>query len=654
MCGIVGITGGQAGKWLTRMNAAVRHRGPDDLGEYWDPEAEIGLAMHRLSILDLSGGHQPMSNEGGTLWIVHNGEIYNSPELRRDLEAHGHCFKTTNSDTEVLLHLYERKQEAMLEDLNGMFAFVIYDRSRGLLFGARDRIGIKPLYYARQPSVFAFASELKCFLPLPWVSREINLESLFHYMSLRFIPGQSSILQGICRLPPGHWFRYSVRTFDLEIRPYWQLNLQRQERRSEAEWCALIREELRDAVRRWSLSDVPVGVSLSGGLDSSTLVGLLGELGCSPILTYSLGFVGEREGEWNELPIARKVAERWGTVHHEMLLDPDTLLNDLLKMTWHLDEPFGSDIPDWYVYQFMRQHVTVALTGSGGDELFGDYGRFARFEMHVHRTAGRGFGNGSSRAEKWFEAVWQPIAALVGCVPHAWLGPRRRRELLHLPILRRDPFRWYYFNSYYHFPDELKRETVFSIDTAGVTDTSRVLQQCYEASGSSVPRDALNYVGFTTQLPEEFLLMTDRFSMAHSLEARVPFLDHRFVELIYRIPAEIRTRPRDLKYLLKAAVGDLLPPELLQARKRGFVMPTALWLRGKLRPLAERLLAPERLAAQGLFRPEFYGRYVLPHLEGRADFHEQVWTALMFQLWHLLFIEERLTAAPTFSVQDLC
>ncbi|MGH7380726.1 MAG: asparagine synthase (glutamine-hydrolyzing) [Candidatus Methylomirabilales bacterium] len=646
MCGIVGIAGAHEPQWLTEMNAAVRHRGPDDVGEYRDRGAQVGLAMHRLSILDLVGGRQPMSNEDGTLWIVHNGEIYNSPDLRSELEARGHRFITKNSDTEVLLHLYEEKQEELLADLNGMFAFVIYDRPSGVLFGARDRIGIKPLYYARRPSQFAFASELKSFLSLPWVSREIDLESLFHYMSLRFIPGTGSILQGIRRVPPGHWFRYSLRTHELEIRPYWRPNLRRQEERSRAEWCALIRQGLRDAVQRWTLSDVPVGVSLSGGLDSSTIVGLLGELGVSPIRTYSLGFTGPEEEEWNELPLARRVAERWATEHHEVILEPDDLLRDLLRMVWYLEEPYGGGLPSWYVFEFMRRDVKVGLTGTGGDELFGDYGRFARFEAVA--------ANGSSGTMPWWAPAWQPIAALVSRVPDAWLGPRRKQELMHLPELRRDPFRWHYFNRYFYFPDDTKRASLFKRGTAGIPDTSQVLQESYRAAATASLRDAVGNVGFTTQLPEEFLLMTDRFSMARALEARVPFLDHQFVELVHQIPAEVRTRPGDLKYLLKEAVGDLLPKELLQARKRGFVIPTAGWLRGKLRPLADRLLSAERLKAQGIFQPDFYPRYVVPHLEGRADYHAEIWTALMFQLWHLLFIEEELSEPPTFSWQDLC
>jgi asparagine synthase (glutamine-hydrolysing) len=624
------------------MNALVAHRGPDDAGEIRDAPGEVALAMQRLAILDLAGGRQPMVSEDESLWIVHNGEIYNSPELRRDLEARGRRFVTANSDTEVLLHLYAEKQEGMLADLNGMFAFVLYDRTRRMLFGARDRVGIKPLYYAQDGARFAFASELKCFLPLPWIARDVDAASLFHYLSLRFVPGEASILGGVRRLAPGHWFRYDVARRELEIRPYWRLDLSQPEQRSPAEWRERIRHGLRDAVRRWVLSDVPVGCSLSGGLDSATIVGVLGELGYAPIRTYSLGFAGPGEAAWNELPLARRVAQRWGTQHHELTLDPDDLLRDLVRMVWHLDEPYGGGLPSWYVFEFMRRHVTVGLTGTGGDELFGDYGRYARLE----RAAAPG-------PARWWEAAWPAAAAGLRRVSERWRDPRRARAWTRPPALRREPFRRHYFDAYYYWPDAAKRGSLFARNTAAIPDTSDVLERSYRAGEGAGPRDRVAALAFATQLPEEFLLMTDRFSMAHSLEARVPFLDHTFVELVARIPAAIRSRPDGLKYLLKAAVGDLLPAEVRDAPKRGFVIPTALWLRGKLRPLAERLLAPERLAAQGLFRPEVYAECVRPHLEGRADHHARIWTLLMFQLWHLLFVEERLTGPPAFSWRDV-
>lgn len=609
MCGIVGLAGPHRAEWLSAMNAVIKYRGPDDCGEYHDDRGDVGLAMRRLSILDPQCGRQPMSIDNGRLWIVHNGEIYNSPQLRARLESRGVKFNTRNSDTEVLLHLYDEKQADMLADLNGMFAFVIYDRERRVLFGARDRIGIKPLYYTQNRNTLAFASELKCLLTLPWVHREVDVESLFHYTSLRFVPGERSIIAGVRRLPPASSFRFDVETGQLAIEPYWRLEFHPEEGKSADDWKTEIRHELGQAVNRWMLSDAPVGCSLSGGLDSSAIVGLLSEQGFRSIKTYSLGFTGPGEEEWNELPIAASVAKRWGTDHHELVLMPDDLLRDLVKMVWHLDEPYGGGLPSWYVFKFMRQDVVVGLTGSGGDELFGDYGRF----------------NSLEQADGLFGLLRRP-----------------------------QTFRRGYFDKYYYFPDETKRASVLQKAGREIPDTSDTLQRLPAWHSTESPRDTLSCVAFATQLPEEFLLMTDRFSMAHSLEARVPFLDHEFVEFVATIPAGIRTKRADLKYLLRKAIADLLPDQALRARKRGFVIPTGLWLRGALRPLAERLLSSERLAAQGLFKPGFHDAYVRPHLEGRADYDAQVWTALMFQMWHVLFIEQPSQGEPQCSWEDLC
>jgi asparagine synthase (glutamine-hydrolysing) len=329
MCGIVGIVGKQDGSWLSVMNGLVTYRGPDDAGEYRDASADVSLAMRRLSILDLAGGHQPMPNADETVWIVFNGEIYNSPEIRERLIGAGHSFNTLNSDTEVLLHLYEEKGEAMLDELNGMFAFVIYDRKRKRLFGARDRVGIKPFYYFKDAGLFAFASELKSLLALPAVSRDLDFQSLYHYMTLLFVPGERTIFSNIKRLPPGHYFSFDLSSRELSIRRYWKLRTDRAEHnRSEAEWIEIIQHELREAVRRWTLSDVPIGCSLSGGLDSSAVVALLSELGYGPIKTYALGFASQDEAAWNELHLARKVADRFHTEHQEIILRPEDIQDE--------------------------------------------------------------------------------------------------------------------------------------------------------------------------------------------------------------------------------------------------------------------------------------------------------------------------------------
>jgi asparagine synthase (glutamine-hydrolysing) len=656
MCGIVGIAGPHELKWVQEMNARIVHRGPDDLGTYSSPDGSVSLAMRRLSILDLEGGHQPMSNQDGSVWIVFNGEIYNAPKLRAELEARGHRFVTAHSDTEVLLYLYDEKGEAMVDDLNGMFAFVIHDQCRNRLFGARDRMGIKPLYYTMDETLFAFASELKSLLVLPLLSpRKVNQQALFHYMTLLHVPGPEAMIDKVFRVPPGHRFVYDLKHHSFTLSRFWRIDGTNCEHRDIQEWSARLRAELRAAVSRWTLSDVPIACSLSGGIDSSAIVGLLAEQGYPQIRTYSLGFAGEEEQEWNELPLARQVAERWGTLHHEIILKPEDLLNDLVEMVWHLDEPYGGGLPSWYVYREMSKDVKVGLTGTGGDELFGNYEKFLRYErdptVHAAVSLRQRFKRGASA----LATCARPLAAVSQGLSPSWPVIGRGRIFSKLPSLLRVPFGSHHQACTDFFSDELKHRFVLKGHNGLVCrETAEYLQELFDESGTTDLRTGLAVVDFRTQLAEEFLCMTDRFSMAHSLEARTPFLDHQLVQLVFRIPPAIRTKAGDPKYLFKRAVSDLLPPDLLTARKRGFSIPIGLWLQRDLRHLAERLLSPERLERQGLFRKEFYHQYVVPHIEGRVDYHLQVWAALMFQIWHLVYVEESCTKKPSFTWKDLC
>jgi asparagine synthase (glutamine-hydrolysing) len=646
MCGIVGLVGRHDPGLLAPMNALLRHRGPDDEGWLSDPGGGVSLAMRRLSILDLDHGHQPMRNEDGTVWVVFNGEIYNSPELRLGLEARGHRFLTKNSDTEVLVHLWEEQGEALLGELNGMYAFVLYDARRKRLFGARDPAGIKPLYYWQAPNRFAFASELKSLLLVPGVTREIDFASLDHYLTLLYVPGERSIVRGVRRLPPAHCFTYDVATGELAVRRYWQPDFTPRPGRSVAEWAEALRDQLRRSLRRWVLADVPVGCSLSGGIDSASLVGILAETGYRPLRTYSLGFAGPGEAPWDELTLARQVAERWGTEHHEVVLEPEALLGALVEMVWSLDEPYGGGLPSWYVFREMRRHVKVALTGTGGDELFGNYGKFRVYETHPAARQGLAW---RRAARRWPAAA----RAAEGALRLAARGPLRPRLLARHGRLTR-PFGEFYYAGRLYFADAVKPELLQAAAGREAGATGAYLQALFDAAPTGDVRNGVLAVDFGTQLAEEFLLMTDRFSMAHSLEARTPYLDRELVDVVLSIPPDVRTAPGDLKYLFKRAVADLLPGAVLAGPKRGFVIPIEPWLRGRLRPLAERLLAPERLARQGIFRPELYHRYVAPHVRGEASCTWQVWAALMFQLWHVVFVEERATAVPAFGWADLC
>ena len=582
MCGIAALALPHDAALLDRLSDVLAHRGPDDAGIHRDED--IALVARRLAILDIGGGHQPMSNGDGTLAIAFNGEIFNAPELRAELEHDGVRFTSDHSDTEVVLRLYERGGE-FLPRLNGMFAFVIHDAKRNVLFGARDRFGIKPLYVSRPRGGFAAASELRSLLLVPGVERELNAGSLWHYVSLRFVPGEHSIVRGVDRLPPAHAFRYDLTTRSFNLWRWWQLEFEPEQRN---DWPQAVREALSEAARRWTLSDVPIAVSLSGGLDSSAITALLAEQG--NLRTYTLGFTSAEDERLNELPLGRALAARYGTEHRELVADADDLLDDLLQMVWALDEPYGGGLPSWYVFRFMSADVKVGLTGTGGDELFGNYRRFVPFE--------------TGRLARF-----------------------------------RQSFERYYFEPSYYFTDAAKLELL-----DGGASTSEYLHTIFERSGSASPRDSVLYLDAATQLPDEFLHMTDRFSMAHSLEARTPFLDNELVELVARIPPDVRTSAADPKGLLRKAVADLLPPEYLDAPKRGFVFPLERWLRTELRPLVDRMLAPERLQAQGIFDPSF---------DFRSLDAERLWPLLMFQLWHLLYVEEALTEAPAFGWRDV-
>lgn len=597
MCGIVGIHGPQEPTWIAAMSNRLRHRGPDDSGVFADPSTQLAMAMRRLAILDLGGGVQPMSSSDGRYVLVYNGEIYNSRMLRQALEAAGERFATDHSDTEVLLRLLMREGEGCLDRLNGMFAFAFYDSLERTLLCARDRMGIKPFYYTMQGGRFAFASEMKALLLLPFVTRDVDRQALFDYLSLLYVPTGQSILTSINRLAPGHWLKYSLTDRKLEIKRWWEIEYVPDNSVRSADWPALIRDELRQAVVRWSQADVPIAVSLSGGLDSSAIAAIAVQAGLD-LSAYSLGFEGPGEAAWNELPLARDVARKWGIPHHEMVLRPEQTLDALPQMVEALDEPYGGGLPSWFVFKQMAGKVKVAHTGTGGDELFGNYGK------------------------------WRPLE---GGLLHRW----RRGDV---GTVDRARFTREFFDHYYYFPDAAKR-TILADRGAACRDTADVLYEKFIDRPHAALRDGVAALDIGTQLPEEFLFMTDRFSMAHSIEARTPFLDNGMIDLVRRIPAGIRTHRGDLKYLLRQAVAPLLPSSLLKAPKRGFVIPFALWLRGPLKAKVEELLAPDRLQAQGLFSANFYDAYVKPHLAGRAEHTQRIWAALMFQYWHQCFIE---------------
>jgi len=592
MCGIVGIHGIQDPQWIKNMNHSQHHRGPDDAGSFWDPSLNLSLSMRRLSIVDRSGGQQPMVSPDGRFVLVYNGEIFNAPSLRLELEASGYIFSSHHSDTEVLFALLQREGRHALQKLNGMFAFAFFDRQTGRLLCARDRIGIKPFYFTHQAGVFAFASELKSLLSLPTISRAIDRQSLFHYLSLQYVPGEQSIIAGIHRLPPAHYILYDIYSCSFETCRWWHFNFNPDPTHSVSEWTYLIRNTLHDSVRRWSLSDVPLGASLSGGLDSSAVVTIASSLGLD-VHTFSLGFARNDEDQWNELPLARQVAQQCGTKHSELILDPETLLDDLEAMVSALDEPYGGGLPSWYVFKHMSNQVRVCLTGTGGDELFGNYGKW----LHLERRS---------------------FPFLLS----------RTSSAVDLAL-----FRTLFFNRFYYFTDTDKRSILID-STDSLVDTAEILYQHFISSHTSSVRDSAAITDCQTQLPDEFLHMTDRFSMHHSIEARTPFLDNELIDLVQRIPAALRTSRSDYKYLLRKSLLPIVPQQVIHAPKRGFVLPLSMWLRGRLAELVYDLLNPRTLSEQGLFSSSLYHRYVEPHLVGNADHAQKIWSLIMFQMWH--------------------
>ena len=483
MCGFVGCVGEHNEFDIDKLTALIKHRGPDSVASFCSDTLKVVHA--RLSIIDLSGGCQPMISKDGRWILVFNGEVFNYKELRRTLESQNIVFQTDRSDTEVLLQMLIRYGEKALHQINGMFSFALFDRQAQSVFCARDRFGIKPFFYTLQNKIFSFASEIKPLLACPWFSCQPNLQALFHYFSLGYTPGNDTAFEGVKRLPPGHWLRFSHGSEEPEICSWWVPNFSGAKTESKAVLVEKLRAGLAKAVDTWSISDVPIGCSLSGGLDSSAIVGLLSGRG-KQVKTYSLGLSGYGEASWNELELARIVAQRWGTEHREIILQPRTLLADLVKMVSSLEEPYGGGLPSWAIFKAMKGEIKVAMTGVGGDELFGNYNRFyameggrlARIPCFLHRQATR-----TNFEKNWFlkyafASDHEKISrVLTGCFQGA-------EETLD--------FMWRQFN---------------------VGSTKEVL------------RDRVVRMDLATQLPNEFLQMTDRFSMAHSIEARTPFLD---------------------------------------------------------------------------------------------------------------------------------
>lgn len=640
MCGICGKISSDNNSLIDEalirgMCRALVHRGPDDEGVYVKEirnhkyGIRIGLGHRRLSIIDLSpAGHQPMSNEDGTVWLVVNGEIYNFLELKDILEKKGHRFKS-HSDSEVILHLYEEKGPACLEDLRGAFAFAIWDENRSRLFIARDRIGKKPLCYVYKNQTLIFASEIKAILQDPEVSIEINRPAITDYLSYGYTPTPESMFKGIMKLPPAHFIIYE--SGNIRIEKYWSLDFSKKLRLSESEYCGKIMDLVEEATRIRLISDVPLGVFLSGGIDSSTVVYMMSKINSGPVKTFSIGF---EEEDHSELRYAKIVADHFGTEHHEYIVRPEAI-KLLPRLVWHYDEPYAdsSALPSYYVANIARQNVKVALNGDGGDEDFGGYERFmaARF-AEIFRKIPESLRN-------------IVIGTIVKRVSDSAGVNNFTTKLKRFILMASKPYRERHYNWISIFRD-CEKDALFADafkKEIGNRRSFYYLNNAFEECDAKDVIDLVMAADIKTNLLDDLIVKMDIATMANSLEARSPFLDQRVMEFAAAIPSNMKVRGTKLKYILKKALSKALPREILARGKMGFGIPRHKWFRGELRDYAHEILLSQKCISRNYFRKEGIKQLLDDHCDGKADHGARIWSLLNLELWHRVFIDKDMT-----------
>jgi asparagine synthase (glutamine-hydrolysing) len=625
MCGITGIISLHPDqpvdrKTLVEMTESIAHRGPDDQGIYINRQA--GLGARRLSIIDLASGHQPIPNEDQTMWITFNGEIYNYKELR-DLAIHkGHRFRT-HCDTEVILHLFEEFGPDCLHHLSGIFAFAIWDERKKELFVARDRMGIKPLYYSETKSFFIFGSEMKSLMKHPEINRDISLTSLNQYLTFEYVPTPSTILKNVFRLEPGHFLKQSAS--GLKIQKYWSPDFQTSEARHKFDLKTekdKLLETLETAVTEELVSDVPVGVFLSGGLDSSAIAAIMARNAGKQVNSFSIAF---KEATFDESHYARKVADHLGLKHQELVVDSQMVLDLIPNLADYLDEPFGdsSFVPTFILSRFASQHLKVVLGGDGSDELFAGYPTL---------TAHRIFFIYQKLFPEFFrKKVFQKLAHLLPVSFNDISFDFKLRRFLDgegRPLLERH-HRW--LGSF----SDSEKESLFKKELHPALGNT--FKTTYHHNESCFAKDDLNrvlYNDIKMYLEGDILFKVDRASMANSLEVRVPFLNRRVVDLAMNLPLNLKLNRLTGKYLLKKVMGTLLPDEIVNRPKKGFNIPVAQWLAGDLQPLLQDLLSSARIEAQGLFNSSYIETLLREHFSKKKDHRKMLWTLLVFQLWH--------------------
>lgn len=621
---------------LKRMTSCLSHRGPDDEGIYL--KDNVGLGHRRLSIIDLSpSAHQPMSNEDGSLWIVYNGEIYNFPELRENLIKKGHTFHS-KSDTETIIHLYEECGVDCLKYLRGMFAFAIWDKRNKSLFLARDRVGKKPLYYWHTKDTFVFASEIKAILQDNLVPRKPDYTAIHHYLTYQYVPSHWTAFEGIKKLTSAHYL--VLKNGNAELKKYWKLSYLPKHKMDVGDLKKEILERLQESVKIRLLSDVPLGAFLSGGIDSSAVVAIMSGLMNEPVKTFSIGF---KEEAYNELRYAKMVAEKFKTDHTEFVVEPKAV--DIMdKLVWHYNEPFAdsSAIPTYYVSKLAKEHVTVILNGDGGDENFAGYGRYAANEF-------------SKEMHRYFPAsIARLLLPLIMMLPHGsnptnffWRLKRFLQEYRKSPEM---------MNAHWlcHFSTGMKNDIYtddFSTLVSSVDSFALLFEKYREAEADNF-LDKTLYTDVMMYLPDDLLVKVDVGSMANSLEARSPFLDHEFMEFVARIPSGLKLKGRETKSILKETLKGILPDEVLYREKMGFGIPIDHWFRNELKDMAYDVILSERAIARGYFKKEAIKKILDEHTSGKWSWQNHIWNLLMLELWHRMFIDEDIHEG--FEVREDC
>ena len=601
------------------MLGQLMHRGPDDEGTHFAPHAALG--MRRLSIIDLAGGHQPMTSEDGTVWVVLNGEIYNYRELRETLAAKGHRF-ASQSDTEAIVHAYEEYGDACVDHLNGMFAFAVWDQRRQRLLLARDRAGIKPLQYVERNGRLAFGSELKALLALPWVPRELDPVALQEYLVYEHVPNPRTIFEGIRKLPPGH-----VLTFDrngLRLKQYWDFDLSRSEAAARwplEEWRDLFLDALERSVRMELVSDVPLGVFLSGGIDSSAVTAMAARA-LPQVKTFSIAF---EDPSFDESRYARLVAHHLGTDHHELVLAPHQLWELVPRIMDVLDEPLGDSslIPTYLLSKFARESVTVALGGDGGDELLAGYST-----LQAHRLASAYRLVPAAVRQRVIRPMVERLPVSMNNLSMDFLA-KRFVAGAEAPIPARH-HRW--LGSFTQ--EDLTALLQPDIAAAANGGPYHAAEELFDACRAGNDLNKVLYMDMKLYLDTDILTKVDRASMAVSLETRVPLLNTVMLDLAARMPLDLKLRGLTRKFILREAMKGILPDEIISRSKKGFNIPVAKWFRGDLRPLLQDTLAPDKLRREGIFRPEFVQALMDQHQAGLRDHRKLLWTLLVFELWY--------------------